>query len=101
MSRAADCAMCAMLIMTSKNMNKRVYIDDVIDKVTQFVRFQLQNTIYPSYDPVYRFVFFYIYIYIYSAFLLLKTKNKQTNILSQFTTPDFDLTWPLLSLSFT
>ena len=53
-SRAADCAMCAMHIMTSKNMNKRVYIDDVIDKITLFVRYQLQNTIYPSYDPVYR-----------------------------------------------
>ena len=48
--------MTAMYIMTSKNMNKRVYIDDVIDKISLFVRFQLQNTIYPSYDPVYRFV---------------------------------------------
>ena len=53
-SRAADCAMCAMNIMTSKGMNKRVYIDDVIDKVCLFVRFQLTNTVYPSYDPVYR-----------------------------------------------
>ncbi len=38
----------------SKNMNKRVYIDDVIDKVAMFLRFQLQNTIYPSFDPVYK-----------------------------------------------
>ena len=53
-SRAADCALCAMNIMTSKNMNKRVYIDDVIDKVAMFVRYQLQNTIYPSFDPVYK-----------------------------------------------
>ena len=53
-NRAADCALTAMYIMTSKNMNKRVYIDDVIDKITLFVRFQLQNTVYPSYDPVYR-----------------------------------------------
>ena len=53
-TRAADCALTAMSIMTSKNMNKRIYIDDVIEKVSQFVRFQLANTIYPSYDPVYR-----------------------------------------------
>ncbi len=52
--RAAECALCAMNIMTSKNMNKRVYIDDVIDKVAMFVRYQLQNTIYPSFDPVYK-----------------------------------------------
>jgi len=52
--RAADCALAAMYIMTCRNMNKRVYIDDVIDKITLFVRYQLQNTIYPSYDPVYR-----------------------------------------------
>jgi len=53
-SRAADVALCAMYIMTSKNMNKRVYIDDVIDKIVLYCRFQLQNTIYPSYDPVYK-----------------------------------------------
>ena len=53
-TRAADCALTAMSIMTSKSMNKRIYIDDVIEKVSQFVRFQLANTIYPSYDPVYR-----------------------------------------------
>ena len=61
--------MTAMYIMTSKNMNKRVYIDDVIDKISLFVRFQLQNTIYPSYDPVYRFVL------ICNFFLLIFEKN--------------------------
>merc|ERR1719458_1439630 len=35
-------------------MNKRVYLDDVIDRIAQFVRFHLQNTIYPSFDPVYK-----------------------------------------------
>jgi len=53
-NRAADCAICAMNIMTSRNMNKRVYLDDVIDRIAQFVRFQLQKTIYPSFDPVYK-----------------------------------------------
>ena len=53
-NRAADCAVCAMHIMTSKRMNKRVYQEEVIDRISQFVRFQLQNTIYPSFDPVYK-----------------------------------------------
>eukprot|EP00090_Calanus_glacialis_P019633 TRINITY_DN3012_c0_g1_i1.p1 TRINITY_DN3012_c0_g1~~TRINITY_DN3012_c0_g1_i1.p1 ORF type:complete len:2150 (+),score=766.00 TRINITY_DN3012_c0_g1_i1:196-6645(+) len=53
-NRAADCAICAMNIMTSHNMNKRVYVDDVIDRIAQFIRYQLQKTIYPSFDPVYK-----------------------------------------------
>jgi len=53
-NRAADCAICAMNIMTSNNMNKRVYLDDVIDRIAQFIRFQLSKTIYPSFDPVYK-----------------------------------------------
>merc|ERR1712098_986532 len=52
--RAAECAICAMNIMTSPNMSKRVYLDDVIDRIAQFIRFQLQKTIYPSFDPVYK-----------------------------------------------
>merc|ERR1719209_1540435 len=43
-----------MNIMTSHNMNKRVYLDDVIDRIAQFIRFQLSKTIYPSFDPVYK-----------------------------------------------
>ena len=53
-NRAADCAICAMNIMTSQGMSKRVYSDDVIDRIAVFVRFQLQKTIYPSFDPVYK-----------------------------------------------
>lgn len=52
--RAAECAICAMNIMTSANMSKRVYLDDVIDRIAIFIRFQLQKTIYPSFDPVYK-----------------------------------------------
>ena len=52
--RAAECAICAMNIMTSPSMSKRVYLDDVIDRIAVFVRFQLQKTIYPSFDPVYK-----------------------------------------------
>lgn len=52
--RAADASLAVMHILTSKKMSKRVYIDDVIDRVALFLRYQLANTIYPSYDPVYK-----------------------------------------------
>ena len=73
--------MTAMYIMTSKNMNKRVYIDDVIDKVSLFVRFQLQNTIYPSYDPVYRFVLICNFFFCLSLRKILEEYPVRTNIL--------------------
>jgi len=53
-ARSAECAVCALHIITSKNMSKRVYMEEVIDRITLFLRFHLQNTIYPSYDPVYK-----------------------------------------------
>ncbi len=53
-SRAADASLTVLNIITSKKMSKRVYIDDVIDRVALFLRFQLSNTIYPCYDPVYK-----------------------------------------------
>ncbi len=53
-TRGADASLVVMHILTSKKMPKRVYIDDVIDRVATFLRFQLSNTIYPSYDPVYK-----------------------------------------------
>ena len=53
-NRAADYAVCTMHTKTSKRKNKRVYQEEVIDRISQFVRFQLLNTIDPSYDPVYK-----------------------------------------------
>ncbi|XP_043282978.1 nipped-B-like protein B [Venturia canescens] len=52
--RAVDASLIALNIMTSQNMPKTVYLEDVIDRVVLFMKFQLQNTIYPSFDPVYR-----------------------------------------------
>lgn len=52
--RAVDASLTALYIMTSHNMPKHVYLEDVIDRIVLFMKFQLQNTIYPSYDPVYR-----------------------------------------------
>merc|ERR1712183_491634 len=53
-TRAADSSLTVLHVLASKNMAKNVYIEDVIDRVVLFLRFQLSNTIYPSYDPVYK-----------------------------------------------
>ncbi len=53
-TKSADAVLTVLNIMTAKKMDKRVYIDDVIDRVALFLRFHLANTIYPSYDPVYK-----------------------------------------------
>jgi cohesin loading factor subunit SCC2 len=52
--RAADAALTSLYILTSSNKKKRVYLEDVIDRIVIFTKYQLQNTIYPSFDPVYR-----------------------------------------------
>ncbi|EFN61527.1 Nipped-B-like protein [Camponotus floridanus] len=52
--RAVDASLIALHIMTSCNMPKTVYLEDVIDRIVLFMKFQLQNTIYPSFDPVYK-----------------------------------------------
>ena len=52
--RAVDASLVALNIMTSQNMPKTVYLEDVIDRIVIFMKFQLQNTIYPSFDPVYK-----------------------------------------------
>lgn len=52
--RAVDASLTTLYILTSPNMHKRVYLEDVIDRVVVFTKFQLHNTIYPAFDPVYR-----------------------------------------------
>jgi len=52
--RAMDASLTAIHILTSPNMPKRVYLEDVIDRIVLFTKFQLSNTIYPAFDPVYR-----------------------------------------------
>jgi cohesin loading factor subunit SCC2 len=39
--RGADASLTVLNIMTSKKMSKRVYLDDVIDRVALFLRFQV------------------------------------------------------------
>ncbi|KAK9693027.1 hypothetical protein QE152_g34481 [Popillia japonica] len=51
---AADACLICLHILTSPNMPKRVYIEDVIDRVVLFIKYQMHNTIFPSYDSTYR-----------------------------------------------
>ncbi|XP_034298276.1 nipped-B-like protein isoform X4 [Pantherophis guttatus] len=53
-TKSADACLTAINIMTSPHMPKAVYIEDVIERVIQYTKFHLQNTLYPQYDPVYR-----------------------------------------------
>lgn len=53
-SRSMDAALTAIYIMTSPKMPKQVFLDDVIERIIMFGKFQLTNTIYPEFDPVYR-----------------------------------------------
>ncbi|KAK9497633.1 hypothetical protein O3M35_004324 [Rhynocoris fuscipes] len=52
--RAVDASLTALYILTAPNMHKQIYLEDVIDRIIVFTKFQLHNTIYPAYDPVYR-----------------------------------------------
>lgn len=51
---AADACLICLHILTSPNMPKRVYIEDVIDRVVLYIKYQMHNTIFPSYDSTYR-----------------------------------------------
>lgn len=53
-TRAVDASLIALYVLTSPNMHKKVYLEDVIDRIIMFAKYQLHNTIYPAYDPVYR-----------------------------------------------
>jgi cohesin loading factor subunit SCC2 len=52
--RSVDAALLSLYIMTSENMPKQVYIEDVIEKICFLAKYQLTNSIFPEYDPVYR-----------------------------------------------
>lgn len=53
-SRAVGASLVALNLMTSKDMPREIYLEDVIEQAVQVVRFQLSNCIYPEYDPAYR-----------------------------------------------
>lgn len=53
-TKSADACLTALNIMTSPHMPKAVYLEDVIERVLQYTKFHLQNSLYPQYDPAYR-----------------------------------------------
>lgn len=52
--RSADAALIALTVMTSPAMPKPVFIEDAIERSVAFVKFQLQNVVFPAFDPLYR-----------------------------------------------
>ncbi|XP_028966987.1 nipped-B-like protein [Galendromus occidentalis] len=52
--RSADSSLTALYIMTAADMPEKVFLEDVIERIVTFVKFQVQNTIYPAFDPAYR-----------------------------------------------
>ena len=51
---AMDASLTALYIMTSPNMPKQVYLEDVIERLVMMMKVHTQNTIFPEFDPVYR-----------------------------------------------
>ncbi|KAF7267144.1 hypothetical protein GWI33_019635 [Rhynchophorus ferrugineus] len=51
---AADACLICMYIMTSPNMSKRVYLEEIIDRVVLYIKYHLSNTIFPSFDSTYK-----------------------------------------------
>ena len=49
-----DAGLTALYIMTAPNMPKEVFIEDVIDRLVLMTKMQLNNSVYPEFDPVYR-----------------------------------------------
>lgn len=54
LSRGVLSSLTALHVLTSQNIPKKAYLEDLIDRIVIFTKFQLQNTIYPTFDPVYR-----------------------------------------------
>ena len=54
MSSALDAGLVALYIMTSNEMPKEVFIEDVIETLVSMTKTQLQSVVFPEFDPVYR-----------------------------------------------
>lgn len=52
--RSADASLTALYVMTSPKMPEKVFLEDVIERIVLFLKYQLQNTVFPVFDPAYR-----------------------------------------------
>lgn len=53
-NRSVNAGLTALMLMTSADMPREVYVEEVIERTVQTVRYQLFNCIYPEFDPAYR-----------------------------------------------
>ena len=52
--RSFDASLLVLHIMTSLQMPKKVYIEEVIELMVSLIRYHLQQNIFPEYDPIYK-----------------------------------------------
>lgn len=65
-TKLVDVCFIIINIMIFFNMLKVVYIEDVIERVIQYIKFYLQNIFYFQYDFVYRLDFYggqFVFLY--------------------------------------
>lgn len=48
-----DASLAILNIMTSADMPKMVYLEDVILRIVKVAKAQLESTLYPQFDPLY------------------------------------------------
>lgn len=53
-SRALDCSLISMFIMTSPRISTDLIIEDLIEQIVTFAKQNLAEMIYPNFDPVYK-----------------------------------------------
>ena len=51
---ALEASLSVMYVLTAKNSSGSLMSDNVIERIIELCRFQLRNSIYPEFDPVYR-----------------------------------------------
>lgn len=54
MLRSVEASLVVLNVLTSSSMPKQLYLEEVMDRIIRLAKLQLQNTIFPEYDPVYR-----------------------------------------------
>ena len=52
--RSLDAGLVTLHIVTAPNMPTNVHVEESIDQLISHTKYQLENNIYPEFDPVYR-----------------------------------------------
>ena len=51
---SADAALVVLHIITAPHMPKKVHIEESVDQILSFTKYQLENSVYPQFDAVYK-----------------------------------------------